>query len=44
MLECALAGVPPFLNMVGLVLTGGAVQRFGTPTQQVEHLRPHADG
>lgn len=40
MLECALAGVPPFLNMVGLVLTGGAVQRFGTPTQQVEHLRP----
>ena len=40
MLECALAGVPPFLNMVGLVLTGGAVQRFGTPAQQVEHLRP----
>jgi alkylation response protein AidB-like acyl-CoA dehydrogenase len=40
MLECALAGVPPFLNMVGLVLTGGAVQRFGTPEQQVEHLRP----
>ena len=43
MLECALAGVPPFLNMVGLVLTGGAVQRFGTPTQQVEHLRPTLD-
>ena len=40
MLECALAGVPPFLNMVGLVLTGGAVQRFGTPEQQIEHLRP----
>ena len=40
MLECALAGVPPFLNMVGLVLTGGAVQRFGTPEQQVEHLQP----
>ena len=38
MLECALAGVPPFLNMVGLVLTGGAVQRFGTPEQQAEHL------
>lgn len=40
MLECALAGVPPVLNMVGLVLTGGAVQRFGTPEQQAEHLRP----
>ncbi len=38
MLECALAGVPPFLNMVGLVLTGGAVQRFGTAEQQTEHL------
>jgi len=43
MLECALAGVPPFLNMVGLVLTGGAVQRFGTPEQQIEHLRPTLD-
>jgi alkylation response protein AidB-like acyl-CoA dehydrogenase len=40
MLECALAGVPPFLNMVGLVLTGGAIQKFGTPEQQQAHLRP----
>lgn len=40
MFECALAGVPPVLNMVGLVLTGGAIQRFGTPEQQIEHLRP----
>jgi alkylation response protein AidB-like acyl-CoA dehydrogenase len=40
MLECALAGVPPVLNMVGLVLTGGAVLRFGTAEQQAEHLRP----
>ncbi len=38
MLECALAGVPPFLNMVGLVLAGGALQRFGTEAQQHEHL------
>jgi alkylation response protein AidB-like acyl-CoA dehydrogenase len=38
MLECALAGVPPFFNMVGLVLAGGAIQRFGTPEQQREHL------
>jgi alkylation response protein AidB-like acyl-CoA dehydrogenase len=38
MLECALAGVPPVFNMVGLVLTGGAVMRFGTPEQQAEHL------
>ena len=38
MLECAFAGVPPFLNMVGLVLAGGAILRYGTPEQQVEHL------
>ena len=34
LLECARAGVPPFLNMVGFVLAGGAIQRFGTPEQQ----------
>jgi alkylation response protein AidB-like acyl-CoA dehydrogenase len=38
MLECALAGVPPVFNMVGLVLTGGAVLRFGTPEQQQRWL------
>src|SRR3954452_12836835 len=27
---CAEASVPPVLNMVGLVLTGGAILRFGT--------------
>ena len=32
--ECALVGVPGVFNMVGLVLTGGAVQKFGTPEQQ----------
>lgn len=37
-LECAKAGVPAVLNMVGLVLTGGAVQMFGTPEQKQRHL------
>lgn len=37
-LECAKAGVPAVLNMVGLVLTGGAVQMFGTPAQKERHL------
>ncbi len=34
-----LAGVPPVLNMVGLVLAGGALLRYGTPEQQAQHLR-----
>ncbi len=38
-LECALAGVPPVLNMVGLVLAGGALLRYGTREQQAVHLR-----
>jgi alkylation response protein AidB-like acyl-CoA dehydrogenase len=41
---CALARVPPFLNMVGCVLTGGALLAFGTPDQQLEHLRPIITG
>lgn len=36
--ECALAGVPGVFNMVGLVLAGGAIQKFGTPEQQSLHL------
>jgi alkylation response protein AidB-like acyl-CoA dehydrogenase len=36
---CALAGVPPFLNMVGMVLAGGSTLLFGTETQKQEHLR-----
>jgi alkylation response protein AidB-like acyl-CoA dehydrogenase len=36
--ECALVGLPGVFNMVGLVLTGGAVQKFGTPEQQAKHL------
>ena len=37
--ECARAGVPPVLNMVGLVLAGGAVMAFGSDEQKKEHLR-----
>jgi alkylation response protein AidB-like acyl-CoA dehydrogenase len=37
--ECARAGVPPFINMVGIVLAGGAILRFGTTEQQAAHLR-----
>ncbi len=42
--ECALAQVPPFLNMVGCVLTGSALLGFGTAEQQAEHLRPIITG
>jgi len=35
---CALHGVPPVLNMVGLVLAGGSIMKFGTPEQQSQHL------
>jgi alkylation response protein AidB-like acyl-CoA dehydrogenase len=36
--ECALAEVPPWINMVGVVLTGGSILAFGTPEQQRAHL------
>ncbi|HEY5662734.1 MAG TPA: acyl-CoA dehydrogenase family protein [Ilumatobacter sp.] len=39
-LEAARAGVPAAFNMVGLVLTGGALLRYGTPEQQHRHLAP----
>ncbi len=42
--ECALSQVPPFLNMVGCVLTGAALLAFGTRSQQQEHLRPILTG
>ena len=42
--ECARAGVPPLLNMVGLVLAGGAIQLFGTPEQQERFLLPTVMG
>ncbi len=35
---CALAQVPAYINMVGCVLTGGALLVFGTPEQHAEHL------
>ncbi len=38
--ECALAGVPAFINMVGIVLAGGSTQLFGTDAQKRAHLRP----
>jgi alkylation response protein AidB-like acyl-CoA dehydrogenase len=41
--ECALAGVPSVFNMVGLVLAGGAIQKFGTPEQQAQHLAATLD-
>jgi alkylation response protein AidB-like acyl-CoA dehydrogenase len=44
MYECALANVPPVLNMVGLVLTAGALLRYGTPEQQTQHLPPTVSG
>ena len=36
--ECARAGVPSVLNMVGLVLAGGAIMKYGTDAQQQFHL------
>ncbi|MHB1140056.1 MAG: acyl-CoA dehydrogenase family protein [Microthrixaceae bacterium] len=42
--ECALARVPPILNMVGGVLTAGALLGFGTDDQRREHLRPIITG
>ena len=36
--------MPPLLNMVGLVLAGGAILLFGTPEQQQRFLRPTVMG
>jgi alkylation response protein AidB-like acyl-CoA dehydrogenase len=44
LIECAKASVPPVLNMVGLVLAGGALLRYGTPEQQAQHLLPTLRG
>jgi alkylation response protein AidB-like acyl-CoA dehydrogenase len=35
-----MAEVPPWINMVGVVLTGGSLLTFGTPEQKQAHLRP----
>jgi alkylation response protein AidB-like acyl-CoA dehydrogenase len=37
--ECALGGVPPFINMVGIVLAGGSTLLFGSDEQKSSHLR-----
>jgi alkylation response protein AidB-like acyl-CoA dehydrogenase len=42
--ECARVEVPPFLNMVGLVLTAEGLLRFGTEEQQAAHLPDLAAG
>lgn len=42
--EAALADVPPFLNMVSLVLMGETVMAHGTDEQQAEHLGPTLRG
>ncbi len=38
--ECAYAEVPAFINMVGFVLAGQGLLKFGTPEQKDRHLRP----
>ncbi|HEX2383006.1 MAG TPA: acyl-CoA dehydrogenase family protein [Acidimicrobiales bacterium] len=42
--QCAIVGVPPFINMVGVVLAGGSLLLFGTEHQKREHLRPIITG
>jgi len=37
--ECARLGVPAFINMVGIVLAGTVIQKFGTDEQKSAHLR-----
>ena len=41
--QCALAAVPPFLNMVGLVLAGQSILQFGSDEQKQQHLLPTLD-
>jgi alkylation response protein AidB-like acyl-CoA dehydrogenase len=38
--ECARADVPAFINMVGFVLAGQGILRFGSEAQKERHLRP----
>jgi alkylation response protein AidB-like acyl-CoA dehydrogenase len=42
--ECAVAGVPSVFNMVGLVLAGEALLRYGSPEQQDRHLHATVRG
>jgi alkylation response protein AidB-like acyl-CoA dehydrogenase len=41
---CAVSSVPPFINMVGVVLAGGSLLLFGTDDQKREHLEPIITG
>ena len=41
--ESARANVPPFINMVGVVLAGQGIQQYGTDEQRADHLRPILD-
>jgi alkylation response protein AidB-like acyl-CoA dehydrogenase len=41
---CARSSVPPFINMVGVVLAGGSLLLFGTDEQKREHLAPIITG
>jgi alkylation response protein AidB-like acyl-CoA dehydrogenase len=41
---CAVADVPPFLNMVGHVLTAASLLAYGTPEQLAAHLPGLATG
>ena len=41
---CAVAEVPPFLNMVGHVLTAGSLLAYGTAEQQAQYLPALASG
>jgi alkylation response protein AidB-like acyl-CoA dehydrogenase len=41
---CSEVDVPPFLNMVGHVLTAGSLLAYGTPSQLAAHLPGLADG
>ncbi len=42
--ECARAGVAPYANFQGYVLTAGALRAFGTPDQTARHLPGIIDG
>ncbi|HET6794727.1 MAG TPA: acyl-CoA dehydrogenase family protein [Acidimicrobiales bacterium] len=42
--ECARAGVPAVLNMVGLVLAANAILAYGTDDQRRRHLPPTVRG
>lgn len=44
LVAAAQAGVPAMFNMVGLVLTAGAIMQFGTDAQRLDHVAATARG